>query len=264
MLFQFMPRLADEEYAALESSIKEHGIQVPVILDENGSVIDGHHRKEIAERLGIDYPKRTKVGLSDTDKRTLALTLNIDRRHLSQQQKRRLVEESIKADPDLSDRAHAKRTGVSPTTVGAVREQVSNLDTSMRVDPETGEVLEAEPAPPARVTGLDGKTYKRPEPSRASTTAAAPHTPSIPTPAEPAPVSAEVLNAETAAKALGRALMTLAAMESPEHRQRIIAEWWPLGSDAVPPDSRALFEPYALRDISMWLMRLASDLEASA
>ena len=202
MLFQFMPRLADEEYAALESSIKEHGIQVPVILDENGSVIDGHHRKEIADRLGIDYPKRTKVGLSETDKRTLALTLNIDRRHLSREQKRRLVAESVKADPELSDREHGRRTGVHHTTVGTIRQDLESTgeishsvkrvsadgrerpasqpereilirpapepaesDVPEGVDPATGEVLEVEPAPPARVTGLDGKTYTHPQPS---------------------------------------------------------------------------------------------------
>lgn len=53
MLFQFLPRLSDDEYTALEKSIREHGVQVPITVDENRSVIDGHHRKEIAERLGF-------------------------------------------------------------------------------------------------------------------------------------------------------------------------------------------------------------------
>ena len=51
MLYQFLPRLSDDEYTSLEKSIREHGIQVPIVVDENGSVIDGHHRKEIADRL---------------------------------------------------------------------------------------------------------------------------------------------------------------------------------------------------------------------
>jgi ParB-like chromosome segregation protein Spo0J len=135
MLYQFLPRLSDEEYRALEASIAEHGIQVPILVDEHKAIIDGHHRKEIADRLGIDCPRRFAIDLTDEQKRTLALSLNLDRRHLSREQKRELVERSLKADPGLSDRQHAERTGVSPTTVGSARSRleesgdVSNLDT---------------------------------------------------------------------------------------------------------------------------------------
>jgi hypothetical protein len=95
---------------------------------------------------------------------------------------------------------------------------------------------------------LDGKTY-----------AAAVR------PAKPVPTGDDValLNAETESKALGRALMTLTGMKVPAHRNRIITEWWPLGNDSVPPDSRALFEPRAIRDIATWLMQLADDLEVA-
>ena len=135
MLYQFMPRLSDDEYTALEKSIVEHGVQVPIIVDEDRAVIDGHHRKEIADRLGIDCPRRFAMDLTGEQKRTLALSLNLDRRHLSREQKQQLVRGSIKADPHLSDRQHAERTGVSPSTVGFHRGQleaagaVSNLDT---------------------------------------------------------------------------------------------------------------------------------------
>lgn len=121
MLFQFLPRLSDDEYTALEKSIREHGVQVPIVVDESRAVIDGHHRKEIAERIGIECPRRFAMDLTDEQKRTLALSLNLDRRHLSREQKRELVEKSLQADPHLSDRQHAERTGVSPTTVGGRR-----------------------------------------------------------------------------------------------------------------------------------------------
>lgn len=135
MRFQFLPRLTDDEYAALEKSIIEHGIQVPIIVDEQQSVIDGHHRKEIADRLGIHCPRRLAMDLDETQKRTLALSLNLDRRHLNREQKRELIERSIVADPQLSNRQHAERTGASPTTVGGARTRleesgdVSKLDT---------------------------------------------------------------------------------------------------------------------------------------
>lgn len=158
MLYQFMPRLSDDEYAKLEQSISEHGIQVPVLVDEAGSIIDGHHRREIATRLGIECPVDVREGLTDAAKRTLALSLNIDRRHLNREQKRALVEASLKADPELSDREHARRVSVSHVTVGSARgvlEESGQIDHfSHRVDPRTGDqsqpAVRPEPSKPKR------------------------------------------------------------------------------------------------------------------
>lgn len=145
VLFQFMPPLLPSEYLALTESIKTHGVQVPVIVDENGAIIDGHHRDQIAAELGIDCPREVRAGLDDSTKRTLAISLNKDRRHLTRSQVQALIEESLKADPHLSDRAHAKRVGVSHVTVGAARRslaggQVDHLDPGPTVydlyDPE--------------------------------------------------------------------------------------------------------------------------------
>ena len=160
-LFQFLPGLSDEEYRSLEDSIREHGIQVPILVDESKSIIDGHHRKEIADRLGIECPRRFALDLTETQKRTLALSLNLDRRHLSREQRRELVAASLTADPQLSNRQHAKRTGVDDHTVAAVRAplesgaEIPHLDkrdnpqgrpqpasrpSGYRIDRETGEV----------------------------------------------------------------------------------------------------------------------------
>lgn len=142
VLFQNMPPLSPEEYSELEASIREHGIQVPIIVDESGVVVDGHHRQKIAEHLGIDCPKRVLSSKSDSEKRTLALSLNVHRRHLNREQKRALIAESLKADPQLPDNTHAKRTGASWATVNAVRsdlEKSSQIENfSERIDPRTG------------------------------------------------------------------------------------------------------------------------------
>lgn len=121
MKYQFLPRLADDEYQALEASILEHGVRVPILVDESGSVIDGYHRKEITDRHGLPCPTIHETDLSETQKRTLALSLNIDRRQLDRAQKRELVRRSLEADPNLSDRGHAARTGVDHKTVGSIR-----------------------------------------------------------------------------------------------------------------------------------------------
>jgi len=136
--YQVMPPLAPDEYAALEASIRERGVLEPVPVDEDGAIIDGYHRSEIAQRLGVDWPTRVVAGLTDAEKRTMAFELNLNRRHLNREQKRRLVAASLKADPQLSDREHARRTGVTHPTVAAVSRElqqtgdVENLST--RID----------------------------------------------------------------------------------------------------------------------------------
>ena len=80
--YQLFGRLRDEEFAALETDILNRGVQVPVDIDENGNTLDGHHRKEIADKHGLPYPKVTRKFASESDKREHVIKLNLCRRHL--------------------------------------------------------------------------------------------------------------------------------------------------------------------------------------
>lgn len=119
--FQVMPRLSADEFAALEADIVENGVRVPITVAEDGRIVDGHHRDEIARRHGLHCPRVTASG-DDGVLRGLAFSLNVNRRHLSREQKRALIAESLRADPILRDNDHAKRVGASPHTVKSVRE----------------------------------------------------------------------------------------------------------------------------------------------
>lgn len=148
VLFQAFPPLSPDEYRALHDSIEQHGIQVPILVDSDGVVVDGHHRKKIATELGIaEVPTRVlDRTYTETEKRTLALTLNLDRRHLTREERRAIVEASVKADPELSDREHAKRTGVSPTTVGSVRSALVERGDVSKLDTRTDSLGRQQPA----------------------------------------------------------------------------------------------------------------------
>lgn len=146
MLYQFLPRLSDDEYTSLEKSIREHGIQVPIVVDENGSVIDGHHRKEIADRLGLPCPRNTARDLDETGKRTLACSLNLDRRHLNREQKREVIAKSLMADPQLSNRQHAERVGASHPTVAAIRADLENSGDVEKLSTVTDSLGRQQPA----------------------------------------------------------------------------------------------------------------------
>lgn len=284
IFYQTMPPLSPDEYAELRDSILKHGITVPVIVDEQGNVIDGHHRVTIARELDITYPTRVLAGLSEEEKLDQSVMLNIARRQLTRDQRRSIIAEQLKRHPEKSNREHARQVGVDHKTVNSIREslestgEIPQLDRTVGadgkerpatrptastlatpsgvviaeqrhvelVDTNTGEIVETAPEP-RKVTGLDGKQYAAPKPKR--------HV--IDTAEE-----AELVNAKTAAQRIGSSLMTLDAFTVRQHRQRILFRWWPLGKEFVPPDERELFQPSRLRDIADGLNQLALDMEA--
>lgn len=80
--YQLFARLRDEEYAALKADIKKRGVLIPVELDDSGRILDGHHRKEIADELGIKYPTKIRHFKTEAEKREHVIKINMARRHL--------------------------------------------------------------------------------------------------------------------------------------------------------------------------------------
>jgi len=90
--YQLLPPLSEEEYAALKEDIAKRGVLVPVEYDEDGNILDGHHRVKICEELGIkNWPSIVRIGMSEEEKTEHVLALNLDRRHLTREQRRELV-----------------------------------------------------------------------------------------------------------------------------------------------------------------------------
>lgn len=141
MDYQVMPDLTAEEYSELKADIAQRGVMVPVEMDEQGNVLDGHHRLRACEELGIsEYPKVIRAGLTEEGKRAHARKLNMARRHLTQEQRRELIRGQLRETPEISDRQMASALNVSPTTVGTIRRQMegagqlSKLDSSIGAD----------------------------------------------------------------------------------------------------------------------------------
>jgi ParB-like chromosome segregation protein Spo0J len=104
--FQFLPALAPDDYRRLRDSIAERGVEVPIVVDEDGNVLDGHHRARIAAELGVYCPRTVRDGMSDAEKRLLAVELNLARRQLTDGQKvllGRMIE------PDVAERARKRQ-----------------------------------------------------------------------------------------------------------------------------------------------------------
>jgi site-specific DNA-methyltransferase (adenine-specific) len=114
--------LTPPEYEALKASIREHGVHVPVLTDEQGSIVDGVHRDRACEELGIPCPRLVRTFKSEAEKWEVALAANVRRRQLTRQQKRDLVAVYLKADPEINDNWLAELIGgISKNTVGRVR-----------------------------------------------------------------------------------------------------------------------------------------------
>lgn len=146
--YQLFDPLTVEEYAALKADIAEHGILVPVEVDELGHILDGHHRVKAWQELkaeGVDvqdYPRIVRLDMTEDEKRRHARVLNLMRRHLSKTQMTPHFVALRQNGMGLEDIAKATGKGY-----GTVQEALSSAYRNRQADL------------PATVVGKDGKTY---------------------------------------------------------------------------------------------------------
>jgi site-specific DNA-methyltransferase (adenine-specific) len=126
--FQLMPELPSWEYDALKGSIRQHGVIVPVVKDEHGTIIDGHHRERACRDLKVkDIPTITLAGLTDEQKRDHALVLNMVRRKITRKQMRAIIATELRRTPDISNRWLADIIGTTNKTVESVRRELLSI-----------------------------------------------------------------------------------------------------------------------------------------
>ncbi len=148
MTYQVMPNLADEDYEALKRDIAARGVLVPVEYDEEGNILDGHHRVRACAELGIEgWPRFIRKGLSEGEKRIHARQLNLARRHLNQSQKRELIASQLRETPAHSNAQISRGLGVDDKTVAKVRNGLEATSEIPRLD---------------KTLGADGKERRRP------------------------------------------------------------------------------------------------------
>jgi N6-adenosine-specific RNA methylase IME4 len=141
-----MPALTPIEFEGLKADVAQHGVLVPVEVDEQGNILDGHHRVRAWEELraeGVtlpDYPRMVRTGMTEEAKRNHARRLNVMRRQLNREQREEVMR-AMRAD-GMSLRQIGKVVGVDVSTVhkAVAKSGVGNPT-------------------PAHVTGADGKTY---------------------------------------------------------------------------------------------------------
>ncbi|RLC87698.1 MAG: hypothetical protein DRJ03_05330 [Chloroflexi bacterium] len=140
-LSHLLPPLSQEEYEALKADIAERGVLVPVEYDEDGNILDGYHRVRACQELGIkDWPRIVRVGLTEEEKIEHALSLNLNRRQLTREQKQEIAKQL--RERGWSQRRIARVLGVTQPTIHNWLKDKGDKDLS-----------------PEKVEGADGKLY---------------------------------------------------------------------------------------------------------
>jgi site-specific DNA-methyltransferase (adenine-specific) len=167
--YQVLPPLDAETYAGLRANIAVNGVQVPVVKDERGYILDGFARAKIAKELGYECPSVVVKGLTEEEKRSQVRALNLARRQLDNYAKRQIIANEIEENPDRSNRWIARSLGVHHGTVIAVRSeltstgQVSQLGGLIGRDGKIRPAIGTIPATngKAHVSGLDEEEILR-------------------------------------------------------------------------------------------------------
>jgi ParB-like chromosome segregation protein Spo0J len=88
---ELFPRMSDDELAGLVADIENHGQQEPIILFE-GKILDGRNRYVACQMIGID-PQT--VEYDGKDALAFIISKNLHRRHLTQSQKKEVVDKLL-------------------------------------------------------------------------------------------------------------------------------------------------------------------------
>ena len=121
-----LPDLNQEDYDALKESMRQHGQLVPILVDSDGTIVDGRHRERACRELGLEpeYRLVAEDELAADERQRLALVVNLARRQLTAGARRGLVADELVRDPSRSDRSIAIAIGVSHPFVASVRREL--------------------------------------------------------------------------------------------------------------------------------------------
>jgi len=141
---KLLPPLKTSEHEALAADIAMHGVLHPVVIDEDGNILDGHHRYAICK----DAPTVTVPGLSEDEKQAYTIRANLARRNLSSEQTKQVSKTQREIAKRLreSDAQRWTQEAVG-VLLGVARQTVASWFSSNAIDGNATK----RPTPDARV-----------------------------------------------------------------------------------------------------------------
>jgi ParB-like chromosome segregation protein Spo0J len=127
----------------LKEDIAKDGIRDAIKVYRNGNkyyILGGYNRWRIAQEVGIKtVPVEIYYLQSEEERRDLVIKDNLNRRHLTREQKQRLIEYFLKKEPYLSNRAIAEKSKSDDKTVAKVRKSLESTAEIPQLDKRVGQ-----------------------------------------------------------------------------------------------------------------------------
>ncbi len=87
---RIVPKLSDQEFQSLKESIKNSGLHVPLTINQNGILLDGHHRYKACQELGLTPDVQEKCFNDPLQEKLFVIDVNLERRQLNDYQRSKL------------------------------------------------------------------------------------------------------------------------------------------------------------------------------
>jgi len=155
---QHLMPISPEDRASLKKDIQDTKVvrdALKVYHSKNRKhllILCGLNRWEIVKELNeelnlnIEIPYDVYDGLTAKERRELVVNDNLNRRHLTREQKRNIIEYFLKDNPSQSNRAIAEKSGTTDKTVGKIRNEMETTAEIPQLDETTGKDGKKRPA----------------------------------------------------------------------------------------------------------------------
>jgi len=112
-----LPPLSKEEYEALKESIRKEGQHLPIIVNEKGVILDGHHRFQVCKELGLQPKIEVRKFNSKIEEKLFVIDINLQRRQLNDAQRVWLNLERYKIEREKAKQRQGMRTDLTSGSI---------------------------------------------------------------------------------------------------------------------------------------------------
>jgi ParB-like chromosome segregation protein Spo0J len=105
---KLLPRMSEEEFTQLKTSIQNEGQHYPIIVNEDLDVLDGHHRLRACNELGLEPDFEVRKFDDKLLEKKFVIEANLRRRHLNNFQLVELAVPLLEIEKALAKKRQAK------------------------------------------------------------------------------------------------------------------------------------------------------------
>jgi ParB-like chromosome segregation protein Spo0J len=147
---KLLPKMSDEEFAELKTSIQEEGQHYAIVVNEDLEVLDGHHRFKACTELGIEPDFEVRKFEDKIVEKKFVIEANLRRRHLNNFQLVELAVPLLEIEKALAKKRQAiKKANNQDEQLG-----LSSDDTLPTLKAKATEIV-------AKKAGVSTRTFER-------------------------------------------------------------------------------------------------------